>query len=119
MPPMPSPATLSKSALLGELQGLEGMDVDTGLTDRTVMHFRVAIEVNRPVEVAVRRVAVEVFRKKKRVGADGHEFASGDRALHNLGKILMQQRLAAGDHHDRRAAFVDRREAVSKRQALV
>ena len=31
----------------------------------------------------------------------------------------MQQRLAAGDHDDRRAAFVDRREAVGKRQALV
>src|SRR3984893_5550332 len=109
----------AKFALLGELQGLECTVVDTGLTDRTVMHFRVAIEVNRPVEVAVRRVAVEVFRKKKRVGADGHEFASGDRALHNLGKILMQQWLAAGDHHDWRAAFVDRREAVGERQALV
>src|SRR6202040_3423640 len=109
----------AKSALLCELQGLKGTVVDTGLTDRTVMHFRVAIEVNRPVEGAVRRVTVEVFRKKKRVGADGHEFVFGRRALHNLGKILMQQRLAAGDHYDRRAAFVDRREAVGNRQALV
>ena len=83
------------------------------------MHFRIAIEVNRPVEVAVRRVAVEVFAKKKRVGADGHEFPSGDRALHDLGKILVQQRLAARDHHDRRAAFVDRREAIGERQTLV
>src|SRR6202011_2820392 len=74
---------------------------------------------NRPVEVAVRRVAVEVFRKKKRVGADGHEFASGDRALHNLRKFLVQQGLAPGDHDDRRAAFVDRREAVGERQPLV
>ena len=64
-------------------------------------------------------VAVEIFCQKKRIGADGHEFASGDRAYHDLGKILMQQRFAAGDHHDRRPAFVDRREAIGKRQALV
>ena len=36
----------AESALLGELQGLEGTVVDTGLTDRMVMHFRVAIEMN-------------------------------------------------------------------------
>ena len=109
----------AKTALLGELQGLEGTLVDTGLTDRTVMHFRVAIEMNRPIEVAVRRIAIEIFREQKRVGAHGHEFSSGDRALYDLGKILVQQRLAAGDHHDRRAAFVDRREAVGEWQPLV
>src|SRR5205807_5055295 len=36
-----------------------------------------------------------------------------------LRKFLVQQGLAPGDHDDRRAAFVDRREAVGERQALV
>ena len=44
---------------------------------------------------------------------------SGDRALHDLGKLLVQQGLAAGDDDDRRAAFVDRREAIGERQPLV
>src|ERR1700730_13150435 len=109
----------AKSALLGELQGLESSVVDTGLTDRMVVHSGVAIEVNRPIEVTVWRVTVEVFRKQKRVGADGHEFVPRDRALHNLRKFLVQQGLAPGDHDDRRAAFVDRREAIGERQALV
>ena len=37
----------------------------------------------------------------------------------DLRQFLVQQRLAAGDDDDRRAAFVDGREAIVERQALI
>ena len=39
--------------------------------------------------------------------------------LHDLGKLLVEQRLAAGDRDHRRAAFIDGCKAVGHRQALV
>src|SRR5208283_2584234 len=87
-----------EAALLGALQRIEGAVIDARLADRFIVHLGIAIKVNRPVEVAVRRIAVEVLRQKKGIGADGHEFPSRDRALHDLWELLVQQGLAAGDH---------------------
>ena len=53
------------------------------------------------------------------VGADGHELALRERAFHDLRELLVQQRLAAGEHDDRRAALVDRANAVLDRQPLI
>ena len=39
--------------------------------------------------------------------------------MHDLRHLAVQQRLAAGDRHHRRAAFVDRRHALVVRQALI
>ncbi len=59
----------------------------------------------------MRPIEIELLLHQQRVGADGDEFALGKRALDDLGKLPVQQRLAAGEHDDRRAAFVDRAEA--------
>ena len=47
------------------------------------------------------------------------ELLARDDAFDNRLHVLVQQRLAAGDRDDRRAAFVDRLQAVLDRQAAI
>ncbi len=83
------------------------------------MHFLVAVEMDRPIEGGDAACIVDFLLEQQGVGADGHEFAAPEGALDDLGQFLVEQRLAAGDHHDRRAAFLDRPETFVDRQALV
>ena len=46
-------------------------------------------------------------------------FLPRDGALDDLRQLLVQQRLAAGDDDDGRAAFVDRLQTIGERQPLV
>ena len=109
----------AKTLGLGRLDGRNRPVVDARLADRLVVHLLVAVEMDRPVEVAIGLVAIDVFFQQQRIGADGHELAARDGAFDDLRQFLVQQRLAAGDDDDRGAAFVDRAEAVGQRQPLV
>ena len=59
------------------------------------------------------------FSRSKRVGAQRDEFLARNDAFDDLADLLVDQRLAAGDRHHRRAAFVDRVETFLDRQTLV
>ena len=83
------------------------------------MHLAVAVEVHRPVEGGAGLELAEPLFQQQRVGADGDEFLAVERAPDDPGQVLVQQRLAAGDHHHRRAAFVDRLHAFFIGKALV
>ena len=83
------------------------------------MHHLVAIEVDRPREVGVRLIVVDLLLQQQRVGAQDDEFLLGQIALHDLRHIAVQQRLAPGDRHRWRAAIIDRLHALFDRQAAV
>ncbi len=103
----------------GELQGRHGAIEDALLADRFVMRLPVAIEMDRPVEIAVGLEPVDLLLEQQRIGADGDVFAACDGALNDFGQFLVQQRLAAGDDEDRRAAFVERFQALIDRNAEI
>ena len=62
---------------------------------------------------------MQLLLEQQRVGAKRDELLAGDDAFDDLTDLAMDQRLAAGYSHHRRAAFVDRVEAVLDRQTLV
>ncbi len=67
----------------------------------------------------MRLVLVQLLFQQQRVGAEMTNFLRAMMPAHDLRHFLVQQRLAAGDRHHRRAAFVDRLQAFRDRQALV
>ncbi|MNT18286.1 hypothetical protein D3C72_1534770 [compost metagenome] len=83
------------------------------------MHLAVAVEVDRPHEVRARLVLVDLLLQQQRVGAQVDKALAGDDAAHDLGHVLVQQRLAAGDGHHGRAALVHGLQAFRHGQALV
>ena len=93
--------------------------VDAVLADRVVVHLLVAVEMDRPDEIGIGLEEIELLLQQQRVGAEIDEFLARDDALDDLLDLAVEQRLAAGDRHHRRAAFVDRFEAFCDRQALV
>ncbi len=84
-----------------------------------VMHFLVAVEMDIPGEVLVRLVEVDLLLEQQRVRAEIDELAALQQTLDDLRHFLMQQRLAAGDGHNRRTAFIGRLHALVERQALI
>ena len=109
----------AEAASLGALQRGDRFVVDALPADRAIMHLLVAVEMHRPVEAGMRLILVELLLQEQRIGADGDIFAFGERAGDDLGQFFVQQRLAAGEHHDRRAAFVDRSQGIVHRQPLI
>ena len=109
----------AEAACLGALQRRDGAVVDARLADRFVVHLLVAIEMDRPGEIAGSACIGRSSSQQQRVGADDRKFLARDDALDDLWQILVQQRLAAGHHDDRRAAFIDRGERVLDRNPLV
>ena len=93
--------------------------VDAVLADRDVVLLARAVQMHRPGEPLARLEQVHLLFQQQRVGADDDELLARDRALHDLLDLAVQQRLAAGDHHHRGAALVDRLHAFGDRQALV
>ena len=109
----------AEAAALGVLDGGHGAVVGAGLADRLVVIFLVAVEMDRPDEVRVRLVVLDVLFHQQRIGAEIDELLARDDALDDLRQLLVQQRLAAGDRDDGRAAFVDRLKRICDRDALV
>src|SRR5580765_4975454 len=58
-------------------------------------------------------------REQDGVGAEVDEFLSGNDASDNLRQLAVHERLAAGDGHDRRIAFIDRPQRVGYAHALL
>src|SRR5260370_15947423 len=54
---------------------------------------------------------MQLLLQEQRVRAERDELLLGDQALHDLPDLAVDQRLAAGDGHHRRAAFIHRVEA--------
>ena len=104
---------------LRQLDRGDGLFVGAVLADRLVVHGLVAVEMDRPGEIRMRLVLVDLLGQQQRVGAQDHELVARDEALDDLRHLAMEQRLAAGDRHGRRAAFVDRFHALVIDEALV
>src|SRR5258708_21781358 len=74
---------------------------------------------HRPDEERARLEAIELLLHQERVGAEIDELLARDDALDHLLDLAVEERLAAGDRHHRRAALVDRLEALLDPEALV
>src|SRR5690348_7447624 len=109
----------AEAARLGELDRRRGLLVDAVLAHRVVVHLLVAVEMDRPDEERIRLEAVDLLLEQQRVGAQIDELLACDDAFGDLLDLAVEQGLAAGDRDHRRAAFVDRLEALFDRQALV
>src|SRR5262249_6155896 len=104
---------------LGGSDRRDGTVVDPGLANRSVMHLLVAVEMHGPIELGVRPILRELFLHQQRIGADGDVFALGKRAVHDFGKLPVQQRLAASEYDHWRTAFIDGLHAVGDRKAQI
>ena len=78
-----------------------------------------AVHVDRECQVLARLEQVDLFLEQQRVGAEVDVLLARDQAVDDLGDLRMHQRLAAGDGHHRRAALVDRAEALLGREVLL
>src|SRR5258708_40040071 len=74
---------------------------------------------HRPDEERARLEAIELLLHQERVGAEIDELLARDDALDHLLDLAVEERLAAGDRHHRRAAPVDPLEALLDREAPV
>src|SRR5438132_1151555 len=83
------------------------------------MVLAVAVEVDGPGEKRVWPELVDLFFEQQRVGAQIDKFLAGDDLLDDLVDLVMQQRLAAGDDDNRRAALVDRFQAFIDAETLI
>ena len=87
--------------------------------DGLVMMRPVAVQMHREGQIRGRGEAVEFAAQQQRVGAQVDEALLGDQALDDRFHVVVDQRFAAGDGDDRRAAFLRRVQAVLDAQAPV
>src|SRR5208282_3447432 len=92
---------------------------DAVLAHRMVVLLLETVEMDGEGEVGRGLEEVELLLQEERVGAEVDELLARDDALDDLVDLLVEQRLAAGNRHYRRAAFVDRLQAFRDREALV
>jgi hypothetical protein len=78
-----------------------------------------AVEMHREEQIGRRLEQIELLFQQQRVGAERDELLARHEAAHDLADLLVDQRLAAGDRHHRRAAFVGRVPAFLRRHAAV
>ncbi len=71
------------------------------------MHLLVAVEMNRPGEERARLVLVHPLFHQDGVRAEINELPPRDDAFHDFRELLVQERFAARDRNDGRAALVD------------
>ena len=83
------------------------------------MIFLGTVQMHRERQVRRRRVVLHSLGQQQRVRAQVDELLALDVALDDLRHFLVDQRLAAGDGHDRRTALVDRGQCVFDRNALI
>src|SRR5665647_2599208 len=62
---------------------------------------------------------MQLLLEQQRVGAKRDKLLTRDDAFDDLTDLAMDERLAAGNRHHRRAAFIDRVETLLDRQTLV
>ena len=89
------------------------------LGDRLVVMLLQAVEMHREKQIRRRFEQMEFLLQQKRVGAQRHEFLARHQAAHDLADLLVDQRLAAGNRHHRRAAFVGGIPAFLRRHTAI
>ena len=77
-----------------------------------------AVEMDGKGEIGAGRKQVEFLLHEQRIGAQIDELPALDDTGDDLVDFLVQQRLAAGDRDDRRAALVDRVQAFPEAELL-
>ena len=83
------------------------------------MHLLVAVEMHGPDEEWTGLVLVHLLFHQQRIGAEIDELAARDDALDDLRQLAMQKRLAAGNRHDRGAAFIDGMQGIRHGDSLI
>src|ERR1700691_6759928 len=89
------------------------------LRDRLVVMLLQAVEMHREKQIGRRFEQIELLFQQQRVGAQRHELLARHQAAHDLADLLVDQRLAAGNSHHRRAAFVGGIPAFLRRHAAI
>ena len=97
----------------------DGALVDAFFAHRAVMHLAVAVQMHRPHEIRARAEQAEPLLQQQRIRAQVDELPPRHDAGNDGVDFLVQQRLSAGDGDHGGAAFVDRREALLDREALI
>src|SRR5690606_24692567 len=100
------------AALARELDRAHGFIERARTANGLVMPVAVTVEMDRPREVRRRLVVVDLLLEQERIRAEVHELLARDDAANDFRHLLVNQRLPAGDRHDRRTALVDRAQRV-------
>src|SRR6266496_6690063 len=109
----------------GETLGLGGLDGRdraieyTGLRNRLVVVVFQTVQMHREKQIWRRFEQMEFLFQQQGVGADRHEFLACHQTTDDLANFLVDQRLAAGDRHHRRATFVGGIPAFLRRHAAI
>ena len=91
-----------------------GTVMDAVLAYRPVVRLAVAVEMDRERQIPGRREQIELLLQEQRVGAEIDVFAARDDGGDHVADLAVDERFAAGDRDDRRAAFLDRGERLVK-----
>jgi hypothetical protein len=78
-----------------------------------------AVEVHGEEQIRRGLEQVQLLLQQERIGAQRDELLARDDAFDDLADIAVDQRLAAGNRHHRRAAFIDGIEALLYRQTPI
>ena len=97
----------------------DGAVVNAGLADGLVMHLRIAIQMNREIEIGRRLEQAELLFQQQRVGADRDDLSARYGAIDYSADLFVQERLPPCDHHDGSAAFIDCGQTIDQRQSLI
>src|SRR6202165_214947 len=96
----------------GETPGLGGLDRRDRAVEHALLRHRLVVvlfqtvQMDREKQIWRRFEQVELLFQQQRVGAQRHEFLARHQTADDLADFLVDQRLAAGDRHHRRAAYV-------------
>src|SRR5271166_1961258 len=83
------------------------------------MIVTIAIEMDRPGKVGVGVEQSDFLLEQEGVGTEINELFARDKARSDPVDLTMEQRLAAGEHHDWGTAFLDSIEAFVDAQSLI
>jgi hypothetical protein len=89
------------------------------LGDRLVVLVLQTVKVHRKGQVGAGREEVQLLLQQERVGAEIDEALAGHQGRRDLADLLVNQRLAPRDRDHRRAAVLDRLDALGDRKAPV
>ena len=109
----------------GKTLGFRSLDRGHRLFEAAIHAYRLvvmlfdAVEMHGEEQIGRRLKQMQLLFQKQRVGAQRDEFLARDDAFDDFANLLVDQRFAARNGDHRRAALVDRVEALLHRQALV
>ena len=98
----------AEAAAEGFFDRIDGNVVSALAANRKVMLFALAVEVHAEGQVLTRLEEMNLFFQQQGVGAEIDIFLARHQALDDLTDLRMHERLAAGDRHHGRSAFVNR-----------